>query len=230
MSELSKHSSDEEPARAVETPGSSLSLEELLAGITDENMHPEVEIWPVRLLRRATLEDLYDLDEDVKAELVNGEIVRMSPTGIDPGFAGDEIFASLREYARRSRTGRAVGDNKGFRVSLPNRESFSPDAAFYTGPTMRGMRFYEGAPVFAAEVRSEGDTGPAAEQELAGKRADYFAAGTQVVWDVDLRREDAVRVYRAADPDTPTLYRRGEIAEAEPAVPDWTMPVDDLFI
>lgn len=182
------------------------------------------------LQTRATIEDLYRLDEDVKAELVNGEIVRMSPTGIEPGFAGDEIFASLREYARRTRVGRAVGDNKGFRVSLPNRESFSPDAAFYTGPTMRGMRFYEGAPVFAVEVRSEGDTGPAAEHELANKRADYFAAGTQVVWDVDLRREDVVRVYRAANPDTLVIYRRGETAEAEPAVPGWTMLVDDLFL
>jgi len=27
----------------------------------------------------------------------------------------------------------------------------------------------------------------------------------------------------------PTVYRRGQIAEAEPAVPGWTMPVDDLF-
>jgi Uma2 family endonuclease len=48
------------------------------------------------------------------------------------------------------------------------------------------MKFFEGAPVFAVEVRSEGDYGPAAERELAEKRADYFAAGTLAVWDVDL--------------------------------------------
>jgi hypothetical protein len=34
------------------------------------------------------------------------------------------------------------------------------------------------------EVRSEGDYGPRAEQELARKRADYFEAGTRAVWDV----------------------------------------------
>jgi len=33
-------------------------------------------------------------------------------------------------------------------------------------------------------VRSENDYGLAAEGELATKRADYFAAGTRVVWDV----------------------------------------------
>ena len=92
------------------------------------------------------------------------------------------------------------------------------------------MRFVEGAPLFAVEVRSEGDYGPQAEREMAQKRADYFAAGTLVVWDVDLLSDDVVRVYRADAPDRPTLYRRGEVAEAEPAVPGWTMPVDDLFM
>jgi Uma2 family endonuclease len=50
-----------------------------------------------------------------------------------------------------------------------------------------------------------------------------------VVWDVDLQSAETVRVYRANQPDQPTIYRRSEMAEAEPAVPVWTMPVDDLF-
>ena len=42
--------------------------------------------------------------------------------------------------------------------------------------------------------------GPQAEQAIAEKRADYFATGTLVVWDVDLLSEEVVRVYRAFDP------------------------------
>ena len=175
---------------------------------------------------RATIEDLYRFPG--KAELVGGEIVPMSPTGDDPGSAADEIFVSLHSYARRTRNGRAYSDNKGFRVSLPHRGSFSPDAAYYTGPRT-GMKFLQGAPVFAVEVRSEGDYGPAAEKAIAEKRADYFAAGTLVVWDVDLLSEDVVKVYRSTATDAPTIYRRGETAEAEPAVPGWRMAVDDLF-
>ena len=68
---------------------------------------------------------------------------------------------------------------------LAHRESISPDAAWFTGPVL-GLDFLEGAPAFAAEVRSKGDYGPKAEAEMAAKRADYFAAGTRVVWDVDL--------------------------------------------
>jgi len=41
-------------------------------------------------------------------------------------------------------------------------------------------------------------------------------------------REQVIQVYRASDPDNPTIYRRGDIAEAEPAVPGWRMAVDEL--
>jgi len=180
----------------------------------------------IKTRKPATIEDLYKIEG--KAEIVNGEIVLMPPTGGNPGYAGDESYDSLRDYAKSTGKGRAVSDNKAFRVNLPNRKSFSPDAAYYVGPDP-GMKFYQGAPLFAVEVRSENDYGRAAELEMAEKRRDYFAAGTLVVWDVDLLSQDVVRVYRASDPDNPTIYRRGEIAEAEPAVPGWRMPVDDLF-
>lgn len=91
------------------------------------------------------------------------------------------------------------------------------------------MKFFEGAPVFAVEVRSEQDYGLKADAELAAKRRDYFASGTLVIWDVDLLGPDIVRVYQSASPNQPAIYRRGDLAEAKPAVPGWTMPVDDLF-
>jgi Uma2 family endonuclease len=177
---------------------------------------------------RATIEDLYTVANDGKAEIVDGELVLMSPTGDMPGRSGGEIYVSLREYERRTGSGYAFPDGVAFVVKLPNRDSFSPDAAFYRGPRS-GMKLLQGAPVFAAEVRSENDYGPAAEQAMAEKRADYFAAGTLAVWDVDLLGVDVIKAYRASDPDNPTIYRRGDLAEAEPAVPGWTMPVDDLF-
>jgi Uma2 family endonuclease len=177
---------------------------------------------------RATIEDLYRVPEHGKAELVNGELKLMSPTGYLPGRAGGAIYVSLRRLYERQAQGYAIPDNVGFKVNLPNRQSFSPDVAFHTGKST-GMKFLEGAPVLAVEIRSENDYGPPAEQEIAAKRADYFAAGTLVVWDVDLLGEDIVRVYRASVPDNPTVYRRGEVAEAEPAVPGWSIPVDELF-
>lgn len=176
----------------------------------------------------ATIEALQRVPENGKAEIVNGEVVLMSPTGARPGRAAMAIASSLRAHERRHGTGYALGDNVGFLVQLPRRQSFSPDAAWYTG-RLEGLDFAEGAPAFAAEVRSKGDYGPQAEEELAAKRADYFAAGSLVVWDVDLLSGDVVRVYRASAPTAANVYRRGEMAEAEPAVPGWRMPVDELF-
>src|SRR5262245_51291335 len=123
---------------------------------------------------RATIEDLFKVEG--KAELVNGEIVEMLPSGDEPNVAGGEIFAHLREYVRRTGRGKAYMDGIGFHVTLPHRESFSPDVAYHVGPRA-GMRFLEGAHVFPVEVRSEHDYGPAAEQAMAAKRADYFACG-----------------------------------------------------
>ncbi|HSE36150.1 MAG TPA: Uma2 family endonuclease [Blastocatellia bacterium] len=174
----------------------------------------------------ATIEDLYRVHG--KAEIVNGEIVLMSPTGDLPNSAAFEIAVTLREYARRTELGRAYTDNAAFIVDLPNRKSFSPDAAFYIGPRAGG-KFLDGAPIFAVEVRGESDYGPRAEERLARKRADYFAAGTLAVWDVDVLRDQVIRCYRSNDPDEPTLFQRGEVADAEPALPEWSMPVDDLF-
>lgn len=121
----------------------------------------------------ATIEDLYRVPENAKAEIVSGELVLMSPTGFMPGRAGGEIYASLRDYERRTMAGYALPDNVGFLVNLPNRRSFSPDAAFYTGqPT--GGKFLDGAPVFAAEVRSENDYGDVAQQKMAAVQPQIY--------------------------------------------------------
>jgi Uma2 family endonuclease len=87
----------------------------------------------------------------------------------------------------------------------------------------------EGAPIFVVEVRSEYDYGPVAEQLMAAKRADYFAAATQVVWDVDLLGREVIKCYDANNSNTPRVFRRGDSADAEPAVPGWRISVDELF-
>jgi Uma2 family endonuclease len=163
-----------------------------------------------------------------KAEIVGGEIVLMSPTGDLPSRAAAAVYRRLWEYERRTKSGRAYTDNVGFLVDLPGRKSFSPDASFYVGPPA-GPKFLTGVPVFAVEVRSEEDYGSAAEKEMAAKRADYFAAGAKVVWDVDVLREGVIRAYRATDPQSPTVYRRGQTAETGPALPGWIFAVDEIF-
>src|SRR5213079_1701302 len=121
-------------------------------------------------------------------------------TGRRPNRIAGNIYVSLRNHERAHGAGEAYTDNMGFIVpELPSgRESFSPDAAYYDGPMPADpMRFIQGAPNYAAEVRSENDYTALAENEMADKRTDYFAAGTQVVWDVD-PLAGCIYVYRAS--------------------------------
>ena len=174
----------------------------------------------------ATIEDLYKVEG--KAELVCGEIVYLMPSGGRPGFASLLIASSLLNYSQRTLSGYAYADGTGFRVNLPNRQSFSPDAAYHAELNL-DIKFVEGAPIFAVEIRSESDYGPKAELDMAAKRADYFAAGTRIVWDVDTLGEDVIKKYIADNPDAPTIFRRGETADAEPALLGWEMPVNSIF-
>ena len=179
--------------------------------------------------RPASVDDLYKVDG--KAELVNGELVLMIPTGYLHGKACSRISRSLLDYEDSVGGGHSFGDNVGFLVDLDHRKSFSPDAAWYTGkiPEVE-MDFLPDVPVFAVEVRSKEDVGLRAERELAQKRADYFAAGALVVWDVDMNGEEVIRKYTSDNPEQAIGFRRGEIADAEPAVPKWRLAVDALFM
>lgn len=163
-----------------------------------------------------------------KAEIVGGKIVHLMPTGGRPSYAALKIASSLLLHCETLPEGIAFGDNAGFLCDLPDRRSFSPDAAFYLGPEP-DMGFLPVPPVFAVEVRSENDYGRRAEAAITQKIADYFAAGTLVVWDVDLQDEEVIAKYSAPDFQNPQVFRRGELADAQPAVPGWTMSVDALF-
>jgi Uma2 family endonuclease len=177
---------------------------------------------------QATIDDLYKVPENRKAEIVNGELVLVAPTGFLPNRVASIIHMSLFQHERKTKSGYAIADNAGFRVNLPDRESFSPDAAWYVGKPS-GMEFLEGAPVFAVEVRSVSDYGLGAETDIAEKRRQYFAAGTVCVWDVDILSPDVIKAYLAKDPSKPIIFRRGDLAHAGEAVPGWSILVDELI-
>ena len=43
---------------------------------------------------KTTIEDLYNLPENGKGEIVNGELILMSPTGGIPGRVGGKIYTT----------------------------------------------------------------------------------------------------------------------------------------
>ena len=176
-------------------------------------------------VRKATIDDLLRTHE--KAELIQGRIVKAMPAGFRPNTVAGGIFQSLADYCDVAGRGFAFTDMMGFAVPelTSGRESFSPDASFYSGPApAKAMTFVSAPPDFAVEVRSERDCGLAAEREMAAKRED-FEAGKRVVWDVD-PESGTIRKYSAADPTRFVTFATGELADAEPASPGWNVSVD----
>ena len=184
----------------------------------------------MQIKTEATIEDLYNAPDDGKYELVNGKLVKMSPTGYRPGRVAFLIADALLAYEERTGAGEALSDGVAYIVNLPHRRSFSPDASYtFDIPAEdREMKFIDGIPIFAVEVRSEHDYGPRSDQEYRDKRADYFAVGTKIVWDVDPVRR-TVYSYHRDDPSAPTIFNE-DMANAEPALPGWTIAVADLFV
>ena len=175
---------------------------------------------------KATLADL--MRTEGKAELIAGRIVKFMPTGFLPNKVAGRMYLGLIVHAD-VHGGEVLTDGIGFTVPelLSGRETFSPDCSYYTGPLPAdAMKFISGTPDFAVEVRSDGDYGNSAELEMAQKRADYFEAGTAVVWDVD-PVAGIVRKY-GVDGSVQEFGKGGQ-ADAEPAVPGWNLNVDWLF-
>lgn len=178
--------------------------------------------------RNATLDDLANASGDGTYELIDGRLVQIAPTGEEPGQRASTILFHLMLYERETGRGRAYRNNVGFAVDLPRRQSFSPDAAYAYQPLTGSDDFIAGAPAFAAEVRSKGDYGPGKDANYAAKRAEYFAAGTLVGWDVN-PHDRTITAYRADAPDAPRLFAMGDSADVEPVLPGWRVPVAELF-
>jgi Uma2 family endonuclease len=177
----------------------------------------------------ATLADLHR--EPAKAELIDGRIVRCMATGKLPGRIAKLILLLMSEFVQTYGRGETFGDNVAYAVPKlsTGRESFSPDVSYYDGSEQDDeMDFIQGAPTFAIEIRSKDGYGNTASKDMAKKRADYFAAGTKVVWDVDTKAE-CIHAYSITSPIVARTFKRGDLADAEPALPGWRVEVNKVF-
>ncbi len=77
-------------------------------------------------------------------------------------------------------------------------------------------------PDLAVEILSEGNT----EQEMAGKRHEFFGAGCRQMWFVDVRAR-TVEVFFATDRSV--LLREGQVLEGGDILPGFSVPLVQLF-
>lgn len=63
-----------------------------------------------RTKARTTLKDLYSVPDDSKPEIINGELVSMSPTQRGPNRVAGKIYSSLEAYEDAKQNGYAFTD------------------------------------------------------------------------------------------------------------------------
>ena len=128
-----------------------------------------------------TVEDFVRLPEsiggqDVRYELVEGELITVSPGMLPHNLVRDTILMVLKAFVVPRKLGTVVSEQP---FQLSERTVRVPDVAFVrSGRALETDRPIEGAPDLAVEVVSASNR----PREIDQRISDYFAAGCQRVW------------------------------------------------
>ena len=174
-----------------------------------------------------TAEELFELpDGGGRCELVNGEIIRMTPTGAEHGVVTARIGRLLDEYVEAHDLGVSCGAETGFILQRDPDVVRAPDAAFVASgripETGVPVGYWPFAPDLAVEVVSPSDR----LADVHARIVDYLAAGTRLVWLVEPETR-MVHVYRST--------RQVDVLETDDALdggnvlPGFRSPVQHLF-
>jgi len=127
-----------------------------------------------------TVEEFWEQYAGKPYELVRGEIVEVTPTGISHGAVARRISALLGAFVDAHGLGEVVGAETGFWLASDTLRA--PDCAYIAAEKMASLaeaeRYAPFAPDLAVEVVSPGDTA----SDIRDKVDLYRAAGTGLVW------------------------------------------------
>jgi Uma2 family endonuclease len=172
-----------------------------------------------------TVEDFVRLPDsvegqDVRYELVEGELITMSPGMLPHNLIRDKILVILKAFVDSLKLGTVVSEQA---FQLFERTVRVPDVAFVrAGRSLASDRPIEGAPDLAVEVVSPSNT----PREIDQRISDYFAAGCQRVW-VVYPEDHEVYIHGLAG----VTRRRGDdLLEDAELLPGFSVKVSELFL
>lgn len=173
-----------------------------------------------------TAEDLEKFpDDDYRYELVEGRVVRMSPTGAMHGWLVMHVGSQLTQHVKSTGSG-FVFTELGCRLSSAPDTVRAPDLAFIRRERLlepalpRG--FWKGPPDLAVEVLSPDDR----PSDVRTKVAEYLKHGVLLVVVID-PDEHTVTAYRPGA--LPMTLRTADLLDLDDVVPGFRCSVQDLF-
>jgi len=174
-----------------------------------------------------TAEQLWTMPHDgMRRELVDGAVRVMTPVGAEHGRVALTVGSLLFMHLREAEIGVGFGAETGFLITRNPDTVRAPDAAFvrkdHAEAIGRTVKFWPGAPDFAAEVVSPEDS----FREVEEKALRWLAAGTTAVLVLDPARRTAT-VYRGQG--EARAHTQDDTLDLGDAVPGWRVRVAELF-
>ncbi len=176
--------------------------------------------------RLMTAEEFFELDiPDSRAELVRGEVVRMSFPGLEHGVIAVRIAARLLAFVEAHGLGYVFVETGCITARDPDTVR-GPDVAYVSFARMAGQppppKFLQFAPDLAVEVISPSQR-PGAIRE---KVKDWFAGGARQVWLVYPRTRN---VYVLRSPTAVQIVGTEATLTGGDILPGFSCPVAELF-
>lgn len=173
-----------------------------------------------------TAEQLFELSPRLpRAELIEGELREMTPSGAEHGLVSLELMGELREFLKRNPVGRAFGE-VGFVICRNPDTVLVPDGAFVASVRLAQTGvpsgLYDGAPELVLEVISPTDR----PKQYEEKAQIWLAAGARLVWLIHPRKRTAT-IYRPGL--TPVTISADEHLTGEDVVPGFRCRLGDVL-
>jgi Uma2 family endonuclease len=174
-----------------------------------------------------TAEELFELPDDgSRHELVEGELIPMTPAGARHGAIAVRVARLLDEYAEAHDLGVCGTAEPGFILRRDPDIVRAPGVSFVAKARIPATgiptSYWPFAPDLAVEVVSPSDR----LSDVHAKLADYFSAGARLVWVVQPETR-VVYAYRSLH-DLQVLGEDGELDGGE-VLPGFRCPVKRLF-
>ena len=174
-----------------------------------------------------TAEELFELPDDgCRYELVEGELIPMTPAGARHGTIAFRIGLVLGEFIEAHDLGIGGAGEPGFILQRNPDVVRAPDVSFVTKARIPATGIPAGywplAPDLAVEVISPSDR----LSDVHTKLAAYFSAGTRLVWVVEPETQ-VVYAYRSLH-DVQAIGEDGELSGGD-VLPGFRCAVRRLF-
>jgi len=173
-----------------------------------------------------TADDLLNMSDAGRAELVKGELIKMTPSGGEHGKLTIKIGSQLLNFVEPKKLGLVFGAETGLFTSRDPDTIRAVDAMYISNERLAQVtdlsKFVDVAPDLVVEVVSPTDRW----SEIEEKVAEYLGIGVRLVWVLNPKTR-SVHVYRPSREVRRLI--EDDTLDGEDVLPGFAVAVKDVF-